>query len=74
MGVTINVLWNKKMAKSSNSEYSSGIPALDEILRNIIPGDNVVFQVETLEEYIPFVYIPLEIKRICYIYIKSILC
>ena len=40
---------------SSNSEYSSGIPALDKILQTIIPGDNVVFQVETLEEYIPFV-------------------
>jgi pyruvate,water dikinase len=33
----------------------SGIPALDEVLQGLRPGDNVVWQVEDLEDYAPLV-------------------
>lgn len=36
--------------------FSTGIRALDEILHGVQPGDNVVFQVEKIEDYIPFVH------------------
>ncbi|MFC1489676.1 PEP/pyruvate-binding domain-containing protein [Candidatus Latescibacterota bacterium] len=41
-----------------NKEYktlSTGKPALDDILQMIMPGDNLVWQVDTIEEYKPFV-------------------
>lgn len=34
---------------------STGIPALDRVFQNIMPGDNIVWQVDSIEEYIPFV-------------------
>ena len=34
---------------------STGIPALDDILQAIIPGDNLVWQVDSVEDYKPFV-------------------
>ncbi|MFC1650060.1 PEP/pyruvate-binding domain-containing protein [Candidatus Latescibacterota bacterium] len=34
---------------------STGKPALDDILQMIMPGDNLVWQVDTIDEYIPFV-------------------
>ena len=43
------------MENESNLKFSSGIPALDGILQAILPGDNVVFQIDELEDYIPFV-------------------
>lgn len=33
---------------------SSGIPGLDKILQNLRSGDNVVWEVDTVEDYIPF--------------------
>ena len=36
--------------------FSTGIVALDEVLHGILPGDNVVFQVDSIEDYIPFVH------------------
>ncbi|TFG05003.1 MAG: pyruvate, phosphate dikinase [Promethearchaeota archaeon] len=43
------------MDQSANLTFSSGIPALDQLLQNVLAGDNVVFQVENIDEYIPFV-------------------
>ena len=36
--------------------FSTGITALDDILHGIKPGDNVVFQVDSITDYIPFVH------------------
>lgn len=35
--------------------FSTGIDALDEVLHGILPGDNIVFQVDSITDYIPFV-------------------
>ncbi len=37
-------------------KFSTGIPALDELLHNVHPGDNIVFQVDKINDYIPFVH------------------
>ncbi|MFC1573954.1 PEP/pyruvate-binding domain-containing protein, partial [Candidatus Latescibacterota bacterium] len=37
------------------SPLSTGIPALDKVLQNIMPGDNIVWQVDSVDEYTPFV-------------------
>lgn len=42
--------------RNVNLSFSSGIPALDEVLHGILPGDNVVLKVDYLKEYIPFVH------------------
>jgi hypothetical protein len=34
---------------------STGIPSLDAVVRGLLPGDNVVWQVDSVEEYAPFV-------------------
>lgn len=34
---------------------TSGLPDLDRVLHGISPGDNVVFQVDSIEDYLPFV-------------------
>src|SRR5512140_780635 len=39
----------------SNLSFTSGLPHLDKVLNGIMPGDNVVFQVDSIEEYLPFV-------------------
>ncbi len=44
------------MIEPPKFEFSSGIPALDKILQGIVQGDNVVFQVDKIENYIPFVH------------------
>lgn len=43
------------MAHTVYTPLSTGIPALDKLLQNIMPGDNIVWQIDSLEEYIPFV-------------------
>ncbi len=51
-------LWSISYKYSMNSlhlRFSSGIRALDRILMNILAGDNVVFQIENLDQYRPFV-------------------
>ena len=32
-------------------QFSTGIPGLDKILRGILPGDNVVWQIDKIEDY-----------------------
>ncbi len=32
------------------------MPALDTVLQKILPGDNIVWQVDSIEDYIPFVH------------------
>jgi len=44
------------MKSQENLQFSSGIPALDKILQGVLPGDNVVLQIEDIEDYIPFVH------------------
>lgn len=33
---------------------STGLPGLDRVLRGLVPGDNVVWQVESLDDILPF--------------------
>lgn len=35
---------------------STGIDALDKVIDGVRPGDNLVYQVDSIEEYIPFVH------------------
>jgi pyruvate,water dikinase len=37
------------------SNHSTGIPGLDDILGGVRPGDNIVFQVDSINDYTPFV-------------------
>jgi len=37
------------------TQPSTGLPALDKILHSIKPGDNVVWQVDSIDDYLPFV-------------------
>ncbi len=39
-----------------DKNFSTGLPDLDSILQGICPGDNVVFQVDAVGDYIPFVH------------------
>ena len=38
-----------------NHQLSTGLPELDQLLRGLMPGDNVVWQVERPEDYQAFV-------------------
>ena len=38
-----------------DSHLSTGLPGLDRVLKGIIPGDNIVWQVDADEDYRPFV-------------------
>jgi hypothetical protein len=40
---------------SAEAHPSTGLPALDRILEGLIAGDNVVWQVASIEDYLPFV-------------------
>lgn len=35
---------------------SSGLGSLDDVLQGVLPGDNIVFQVDRIEDYVPFVH------------------
>jgi pyruvate, water dikinase len=35
--------------------FSTGLPNLDKVLENLIPGDNVVWRVDSIDDYLPFV-------------------
>ncbi len=37
------------------TEFSTGLPSLDRVLRGLTPGDNVVWQVDSIEDYRAFV-------------------
>ena len=39
----------------SNSGVSTGLPALDDLLHGLLVGDNVVWQVDELDDYVRFV-------------------
>ncbi|MHA1269938.1 MAG: PEP/pyruvate-binding domain-containing protein [Candidatus Helarchaeota archaeon] len=36
--------------------FSTGITSLDKVLHGILPGDNIVFQIYSINDYIPFVH------------------
>ncbi|MHC4218532.1 MAG: PEP/pyruvate-binding domain-containing protein, partial [Planctomycetota bacterium] len=40
---------------ASITEQSTGLPSLDRVLNGILPGDNIVWQVQSIEEYEAFV-------------------
>ena len=44
------------MVDTVDLEFSSGIPELDDILQNVLAGDNVVLQIDEIEDYIPFIH------------------
>ena len=39
--------------KSQSVSLSSGLPGLDRVLRGILPGDNVVWEVDSVADYVP---------------------
>ncbi|MGQ9663318.1 MAG: PEP/pyruvate-binding domain-containing protein [Kiritimatiellia bacterium] len=39
----------------SGTQFSTGIEDLDRLLRGLMSGDNVVWQVDSVEDYVPFV-------------------
>lgn len=39
----------------SDAQLSTGLPGLDRVFRGLIPGDNVVWQVDSVADYAPFV-------------------
>ena len=44
------------MGKGSDSKgLSTGLPGLDRVFTGILPGDNIVWQVDVVEDYRPFV-------------------
>lgn len=43
------------MKTKKQFQFSTGLPALDKILHGIRPGDNVVWQVDSINDYIPFI-------------------
>ncbi|MFO7534916.1 MAG: PEP/pyruvate-binding domain-containing protein [Kiritimatiellia bacterium] len=36
-------------------KLSTGLPALDHVFRGLMPGDNIVWQVESIRDYLPFI-------------------
>jgi len=42
------------MGKASKN-LSTGIPGLDRVVQRLLPGDNIVWQVDSVEDYLPFV-------------------
>ena len=38
-----------------HTHLSTGLPGLDRMLRGLIPGDNIVWQVGSVDDYVPFV-------------------
>ncbi len=38
-----------------DTKLSTGLPGFDRLLKGLMPGDNVVWQVASVDEYIPFV-------------------
>ncbi len=52
-GAALN--WVLSMADEKVSHVSTGLPSLDRVLHGIVPGDNIVWQVDRIDDYIPFV-------------------
>ena len=38
-----------------NEQLSTGLPGLDRALRGLIPGDNIVWEVDSIDDYLPIV-------------------
>jgi len=38
-----------------DAHLSTGLPGLDRVFKGLIPGDNIVFQVDSLRDYAPFI-------------------
>jgi len=38
-----------------SEHLSTGLPGLDRALRGLIPGDNIVWQIDSVDDYIPFI-------------------
>lgn len=36
-------------------QLSTGLPELDRVFRGLMPGDNIVWQVDSIEDYLPYV-------------------
>ncbi|MHC4581890.1 MAG: hypothetical protein ACYS14_10565 [Planctomycetota bacterium] len=43
------------MTDEETAQASTGLPALDRILCGIRPGDNIVWQVDSIDDYVPFI-------------------
>jgi hypothetical protein len=39
---------------TNNKEPTTGLPDLDSLLKGILPGDNIVWQVDSIEDYLAF--------------------
>ena len=37
-----------------DAQLSTGLAGLDKLLRGLIPGDNIVWQVDTVADFFPF--------------------
>lgn len=37
------------------TQFSTGLTGLDRAIRGLLPGDNIVWQVDSIEDYLPFV-------------------
>ncbi len=37
-----------------DSHLSTGLPGLDRVFKGLIPGDNLVWQVDSIEDFAPF--------------------
>ena len=40
--------------EKNNTSIQSGLPGLDRMLLGLMPGDNVVWEVDSIEDYVPF--------------------
>ena len=43
--------WRTKIGSMNIEHFSTGLPGLDHVLRGILPGDNVVWQIDDLADY-----------------------
>ena len=43
------------MDEELGREFSTGLIELDEVLQGVLPGDNIVFQVDEIDDYKLFV-------------------
>ena len=46
-----------------DSQLSTGITALDHMFRGLIPGDNLVWQIDAVHDFAPFVGPYCEVAR-----------
>jgi len=43
------------MTNANGGQVSTGLPSLDRMLGGIRPGDNIVWQVDSIDDYVPFI-------------------